>query len=76
MIIQFEMLFFSVYGNSSISSTSLYKLVDFSYLHVTVIDIMDTTTVIVNIKRGLIKTHVEFMKKGYFLWLEFLFVKV
>jgi hypothetical protein len=70
------MLFFSVYGNSSISSTSLYKLVDFSYLHVTVIDIMDTTTVIVNIKRGLIKTHVEFMKKGYFLWLEFLFVKV
>ncbi len=67
------MLFFNVYGNSSISSTSFYKLVAFSYLHATVIDIMDTTIVTVNIKRGLIKTHVEFMKKGYFLWLEFFF---
>ncbi len=48
----------------------------FSYLHVNVIDTMDTTTIIVNIKRGLIKTHVDLIKKGCFLRLENFFMKV
>jgi hypothetical protein len=34
-----------------------------SYLHANVIDIMGTTTTTINIKGGLIKTHVEFIKK-------------
>jgi hypothetical protein len=37
---------------------------------------MGTTTIIVNIKGGLIKTHAEFIKKGRFLQLEFFFIKV
>jgi hypothetical protein len=36
---------------------------------------MDTTTIIVNIKGGLIKTHAKFIKKGFVLWLEDFFVK-
>jgi hypothetical protein len=35
---------------------------------------MTTTTIIVNIGRGLVKTHDEFIKKC-FLWLEYFFVK-
>jgi hypothetical protein len=61
------MLFLNVYGNSLISFTSLFKSFTFSYRHVDVIDSMGTTTIIVNIKGGLIKTHVEFIKKGCFL---------
>ncbi len=38
----------------------------FSYLHVNVIDTLGATTIIVSIKGGLIKTHVEFIKKGFF----------
>jgi hypothetical protein len=36
---------------------------------------MGTTTIIVKIKGGLIKTHVEFIKKGCFLQLENFFMK-
>jgi hypothetical protein len=66
-IVVFECFVLNVYGNLSISSTSLFKFVAFSYLHANVIDTMGTTTIIVNIRVGLIKTHVEFIKKGYFL---------
>jgi hypothetical protein len=31
---------------------------------------MGTTTITVNIRAGLIKTHAKFIKKGYFLWFE------
>ncbi len=47
----------------------------FSYLHVDVIDIVGTTTIIVNIKGGLIKTHSKFIKKSFFLRLKFFFVE-
>jgi len=67
------MLFLNVYGNSSISSTSPFKSVVFSYLHANVIDTMGTTTIIVNIKGGLIKTHAKFIKKIVFYdWKAFL----
>jgi hypothetical protein len=56
-------LVLNVYGNSSISSTSPFKYVYFSYFHVDVIDIVGTTTTTVNIKGGLIKTHDKFTKK-------------
>ncbi len=56
------MMFLNVYGNSSISSTSPSKFVVISYFHVDVIDIMGTTTITVNIRGGLIKTHVKFIK--------------
>jgi len=69
------MLFLNVYGNLSISSTSPFKLMAFSYLHVDVIDIVRTTTITVNIKGGLIKTHSKFIKKGSFLRLKFFFVE-
>jgi hypothetical protein len=46
-----------------------------SYLHVDVIDIMGTTTITVNIKGGLIKTHVKFTKKCCFLRLEIFSMK-
>ncbi len=42
----------------------------FSYLHANVIDIVGTTIITINIKGGLIKTHVEFIKKNCFLRLE------
>jgi hypothetical protein len=58
-----ECLVLNVYGNSSISSTSPFKYVYFSYFHVDVIDIVGTTTIIVTIRRGLIKTHDKFTKK-------------
>jgi hypothetical protein len=58
----FECLALNVYGNSSISSTSPSKFVVISYFHVNVIDIMGTTTITVNIRGGLIKTHVKFIK--------------
>jgi hypothetical protein len=35
-----------------------------------VIDIMDTTIIIINIRGGLIKTHAKFIRKCCFLWLE------
>jgi hypothetical protein len=69
------MLFLNVYGNSSISSTSLSKSVVFSYLHANVIDNVGTTTIIVSIRGGLIKTHVEFIKQCCFLQSENFFVK-
>jgi hypothetical protein len=50
----FECLVLNVYGNLLISSTSLYKVVVFSYLHVDVITIMGTTIITINIG-GLIK---------------------
>jgi hypothetical protein len=59
----FECLVLNVYGNLLISSTSPYKFVDFSYLCAYVNDTMGTTTITINITRGLIKTHVEFIKK-------------
>ncbi len=59
----FECLVLNVYGNSSISSTSMV----FSYLHADVINIVGTTTFIVNIRGSLIETHVEFIKKNCFL---------
>ncbi len=61
-------LFSNVYGNLSISSTSPFKSVVFSYLHANVIDTMGTTTITLNIKGGLIKTHAKFLKKGLFLF--------
>jgi hypothetical protein len=69
------MLFLKVYCNLSISSTFPFKYVTFSYLHVDVIDIVSTTTITISIRRGLIKTHVEFIKKGHFLQLKNLYVK-
>jgi hypothetical protein len=42
----------------------------FSYLHANVIIIVGTTTIIVNIKGGLNKTHAEFIKKNGLLCLE------
>jgi hypothetical protein len=66
-IVVFECFVLNVYGNLSISSTSLFKFVAFSYLHANVIDTMGTTIITVNIRAGLIKTHVKFIKKGYFL---------
>jgi hypothetical protein len=69
------MLVLNVYGNSSISSTSPFKYVAFSYLHANVIDIVGTTIIIISIKGGLIKTHVDFIKKSCFLRLENFFVK-
>jgi hypothetical protein len=60
----FECLVLNDHGNSSISSTSPSKFVVFSYFHAYVIDTMGTTTIIVNIRGGLIKTHVQFIKKG------------
>ncbi len=66
--VDFECLVLNVYGNSSISSTSPSKFVVFSYSHAYVIDIVGTTIITINIKGGLIKTHVEFIeKKGCFL---------
>ncbi len=50
--------------NSSISSTSHSKSMASSYVHADVIYIVGTTIITINIKGGLIKTHVEFMKKG------------
>jgi hypothetical protein len=64
------MLFLNVYGNLSISSTSPSKFMVFSYLHANVFDIVGTTTITISIKEGLIKTHVKFIKKRYFLQLE------
>jgi hypothetical protein len=72
----FEYLVLTIYGNLLILSTPPYKFVAFSYLHVDVIDTMGTTTITVNIRGGLIKTHVEFIKKGCFLQLEIFSMKV
>jgi hypothetical protein len=47
----------------------------FLYLHADVIDIVGTTTITVSIRGSLIKTHVEFIKKGCFLRLKNFFVK-
>jgi hypothetical protein len=47
----------------------------FSYLHVDVIDIVSTTTITIDIRRGLIKTHAKFIKKCHFLQLKNLYVK-
>jgi hypothetical protein len=63
----FECLVLNVYGNSLISSTSPCKFVVFSYFHADVIVIMGTTTITINIKGGLIKTHAKFIKKRFFL---------
>jgi hypothetical protein len=49
LIIQFTMLFLNVYGNLSISSTSPFKFVAFSYLHADVIDIVGTIIITVSI---------------------------
>jgi hypothetical protein len=62
----FECLVLTIYGNSSILSIFLSKSVAFSYLHANVIDTMGTTTITISIKGVLIKTHVEFIKKGFF----------
>jgi hypothetical protein len=67
--IVWECLVLSIYGNLSILFTSLFKSVAFSYFHIDVIDTMGTTTITVNIRGGLIKTNVEFIKKKLFLWL-------
>jgi hypothetical protein len=48
--------------------------VAFSYFHVDIINIVGTTTITISIKGGLIKTHVEFIKKGFFYGY-FFFVK-
>jgi hypothetical protein len=69
----FECLVLNVYGNSSTSSTSPSKSFVFSYFHANVIDAMGTITIIVSIKRGLIKTHAKFIKKSFFYnWKTFL----
>jgi len=66
----FKCLVLTIYGNSSISSTSFFKSMAFSYFHANVIYTMGITIIIGNIKGGLIKQHVEFIKKCCFLWLE------
>jgi hypothetical protein len=53
-----------------ISFKSLFKSVAFSYRHTDVIDIVGTTTITISIRGGLTKTHVKFIKKCCFLWLE------
>ncbi len=47
----------------------------FSYLHANPIDTIGTTTITISIKGNLTKTHVEFIKKCCFLWLENLSLK-
>jgi hypothetical protein len=66
-IIIFDSLVLNVYGNLSISSTSPFKSMVFSYLHGDVIDIVHATTITISVIQGLIKTHVEFIKKDGFL---------
>jgi len=66
----FECLVLNVYDNLSISSTSPSKFMVFAYLHANVFDTVGTTTITISIKEGLIKTHVKFIKKGFFLQLE------
>jgi hypothetical protein len=51
------------------------KFVVYSYLHADVIDYVGTTTITINIKGVLIKTHFELIKKINFLWLEDFSVK-
>jgi hypothetical protein len=62
----FECSVVNVYGNSSISSTSLFKFVTFSYIHADVIYIVGITTIIVSIKGSSIKTNFKFIKKIVF----------
>ncbi len=71
----FNCLVVNVYGNLSISCTSPSKYMASAYLHAYVIDIVGTSTITFSIRRSLIKTHVEFIKKSCFLWLENFFVK-
>jgi hypothetical protein len=63
------------FESSSISSTSPLKFLAFSYLHAYVINNVGTTIITINIKGGLIKTHVEFIKKGCFFTIGIFFVK-
>jgi hypothetical protein len=65
----FEYLVLNVYGNSWFHLN--IESVAFSYCRANVIDTMGTTTIIINIRGSLIKTHVKFIKNGCFLWLEF-----
>jgi hypothetical protein len=58
----FNCLILSVYGNSSLSLGPQSKL----YLHANVIDYVGTTTITINIKGTLMKTHFELIKKGIF----------
>jgi hypothetical protein len=67
--VAFDRLVLSVYGKSSFFG-SLAKSIVYSYLHANVIDSVGTTTIIVNIKGALIKTHSKLIKKGNFLRLE------
>jgi hypothetical protein len=61
-----ECLVLNVYCNLSISFTFPFKYVVFSYLYADAINIVSTTTFAINIKRGLIKTQVEFIKNVVF----------
>ncbi len=70
----FNCLILSVYGNSSLSRSST-KLITYFYLHANVIDYVGTTTITINIKGTLLKTHFELIKKGNFLRLQIFFVK-
>lgn len=65
----FNCLILSVYGNSSLSRSSI-KIITYFYIHANVIDYVGTTTITINIQGTLIKTHSELIKKNIFLWLE------
>ncbi len=67
--VAFDCLVLSVYGNFSLFG-SLAKSIAYSYLHANVIGSMGTTTIIINIKGTLIKTHSKLIKKGNFFRLE------
>jgi hypothetical protein len=60
-------LFLNWYGNFPFGS--LAKFVVYSYLHANVIDYVGTTTITINIKGTLIKTHFELIKKINYLTL-------
>jgi len=55
----FERLVLNVYDNLSISCTSPFKSMTFSYLHANVIDTMGTITITISIKGGLGKFAIQ-----------------
>jgi hypothetical protein len=55
----FERLVLNVYDNLSISCTSPFKSMAFSYLHANVIDIVGTITITISIKGSLGKSAIQ-----------------
>ncbi len=72
--VAFDYFVLNVYGNYSLSGAPT-KSIAYSSLHANVIDFVGITTININIKSVLIKTHSKLIKKGNFLWLENFLVK-